>query len=631
MGGSLMFEEFEIGDIIDNQFEIRKISKGGMGVIFFCFDSENTSPVVIKTFQDKYLSDKNSVNRFEWEANSWVQLEKHRNIVEAYLVKKINGQLFIILEMITGDKLYGATLRGWIEGGGLDLNTILDFSIQFCQGMMHASSKFEEMGKTFVHRDIKPENIMVAADKTLKITDFGLVKAFLDNEKESNLNMGKEFKNEFTALGEICGTLPYMSPEQCLGLEDLDTRSDVYSFGCVLYEMLTGKPPFAENKMHKYIKQHLKKTPKEPNNLHYNIPGKLKIVVMKCLEKERSSRYRNFSEIKETLEEIYFEYTGDRFKEKNSRADLTESDFVNKGYSLSELGKKEEAIRLFDKVLELNPENIYALNNKAEVLSSVGKNSDAVYYCDQAIKIDPGYYWAWYNKGAALMEYSDDKGCSATTYKEEDSLERIKKAIECYDYAIELNPGSERIWLNKGFALIALGNYEQGLKCYDHALQINPDCIYALNNKGTAFAELGKFNEALKYLERAVKISPDYYSAIYNKGAALSALNRQKEAIACYEQLLLQNPQDNAVWLSKGIALSGIGKSEEALKCCEYVLKLNPEMPDALFAKCFFLFNMGCYNEAADTFSTFSQVAPPHYLQKIEELKVVLTGMGYEL
>lgn len=623
-----MFEKWKIGDIIDNQFEIRKISKGGMGVVFFCFDSENTSPVVIKTFQDKYLSDKNAVNRFEWEANSWVRLEKHRNIVEAHLVKKINGQLFIILEMITGDKMYGATLRGWIKGKGLDLKTVLDFSIQFCHGMIHASSKFKEIGKTFVHRDIKPENIMVASDKTLKITDFGLVKAFLDNAKESNLNTGKEFKGQFTGLGEICGTLPYMSPEQCLGLEDIDTRSDVYSFGCVLYEMLTGKPPFEENKVHKYIKRHLKKTPKELNNSRYNIPDKLKTVVMKCLEKERDNRYGDFSEMINTLKEIYFEYTGERFKEKNSNAELTVSDFVNIGYSLSELGQKEAAITLFDKVLELDPENIYALNNKAEVLSSIGKNSDAVHYCDRAIRIDPNFYHAWYNKGAALMEYPDDMCRSAFAYKEDTSLERIKKAIECYDQAIELNPSSEGIWANKGFALIVLGNYEHGLKCYDHALQINPDCIYALNNKGTALAELGKFNEALKYLERAVKISPDYYSAIYNKGAALSALNRQKEAIACYEQLLLQNPQDNAVWLNKGIALSGIGKNEEALKCCEYVLKLNPEMPDALFVKCFILFNAECYNEAAETFSTLVQVAPPNYLQQIEELRKVVRGMG---
>ena len=218
---------WQVGMMIDGRYEIRDIKMGGMGVVYLCYDPKNIMPVAIKTFQDKYLKDKDSVDRFIYEANAWVDLEKHKNIVRAYYVENIEYRPYIFLEYVAGDKYYGADLRGWILRKGLDLKTTLNFAIQFCDGMIHAEKKFKEMGKPFVHRDIKPANIMVTKDRVLKVTDFGLVKSILTSQDEIDLGRG-------------WGTFEYMSPEQWLDSENIDTRSDIYSFGCVLYEMVCG-------------------------------------------------------------------------------------------------------------------------------------------------------------------------------------------------------------------------------------------------------------------------------------------------------------------------------------------------------------------------------------------------------
>jgi serine/threonine protein kinase len=148
---------YQVGHRIGGRYEIRQILGGpgrsGMGIVYICHDHEFKKPMALKTFQDRFLSDQAVMDRFKWEAEAWVRLEKHYNIVRAYWVQMIQGRPYIVLEYIAGDSQYGVDLSGWIWRGGLrhngqpDIPLILNFSLQFCHGMMHAKKKFQEMGK----------------------------------------------------------------------------------------------------------------------------------------------------------------------------------------------------------------------------------------------------------------------------------------------------------------------------------------------------------------------------------------------------------------------------------------------------------------------------------------------------
>lgn len=165
--------------------------------------------------------------------------------------------------------------------------------------------KFMEISKIFVHRDIKLENIMITQDKIVKITDFRLVKTFMGPKRDIDIGSVKDKvtgveRHGFSKRGSICGTPQYMSPEQCRGEDKIDIRSDIYAFGCVLYEMLTGRPPFICPTFDDYIRC-LTVRPKQPIELSREIPKQLNTLVMKYLEKEPSKRYQDFKSLRNEL------------------------------------------------------------------------------------------------------------------------------------------------------------------------------------------------------------------------------------------------------------------------------------------------------------------------------------------
>ena len=170
---------FNIGDKILNRYEVKTVLGGGMGDVYIALDADWNQLFAIKTFKDEYLGSEEAINRFMREAETWVDLERHTNIVFANFVQKIPqvyGKPYIFLEFIYGDARYSLDLRGYI--GHLDIPQALDFAIQFCTGMCYALEKFPDL----VHRDIKPDNVMITKDRVAKITDFGLVK-ILDESK----------------------------------------------------------------------------------------------------------------------------------------------------------------------------------------------------------------------------------------------------------------------------------------------------------------------------------------------------------------------------------------------------------------------------------------------------------------
>ena len=331
--------EFNIGQRIDGRFEVADVRWGGMGVVYLCYDHEQREPVAIKSFQGKFLNNSRAVARFEKEAATWIHLEKHQNIVQARLVQNINERPHIILEHISGAEGVGVDLRSWIDRNRLDIETALLFGLHIALAMQHATQKVPGL----VHRDLKPGNILVTHDAIAKVTDFGLVRSLELNdiptdfepivEEDSSTNAYR-----LTRFGAIVGTAPYMSPEQCKAI-DVDMRSDIYSFGCVMYEMLTGKHIFQARGIQDWMQSHLNEKPRFDSQAEADIPDNLRYIVLSCLNKELDARPQNWGQLVNDLSAAYEEVIGSMPLLEISGPRLQARELMDKGYSLTELGR----------------------------------------------------------------------------------------------------------------------------------------------------------------------------------------------------------------------------------------------------------------------------------------------------
>lgn len=247
---------------------IEKIGAGGMGEVYLAEDTELKRKVALKFMPQQYLSDKNARARFEREAQAAAAL-KHPNVVTIYEVGEFNGRPFFVMEHCEGQ-----SLRDLLKGKALLIGRIVDFAIQICEGLQEAHT----MG--VIHRDIKPSNIVIDKNGRPKLVDFGLA-AIAGAEK-------------LTKTGSTLGTVGYISPEQ-IEVKDTDHRSDLFSFGVVLYEMIAGRTPFAGDSDAATIKAILSDSPEPLARYKSDMPDELQRIVSKLLEKDPSLRYQTAS------------------------------------------------------------------------------------------------------------------------------------------------------------------------------------------------------------------------------------------------------------------------------------------------------------------------------------------------
>jgi len=466
-------KKIKVGSLIGGRYKVLRAFKGGMGIVYICHDTEQKNIIVLKTFQDKYLTSEAMVNAFKREALAWVHLERHPNIVKANYVINIDDRPFIALDYIAPDSQGRNTLTHYLREP-ISLKQTLKWAIQFCHAMEHSAER-----GIAPHRDIKPDNIMITIDKTLKITDFGVAKLW---DQEETIGEWTEQAEEglpgltflrYSRNESIVGTVPWMAPEQFEGQTNISC--DIYSFGIVLYQMINrGKRPFNYKKIKDYYIAHKYEEVKE-------LKSKLWPMIKKCLNKNPENRYQDFKDLRIDLEVLYIKETGDILPAPLTDLDLQASEHNNKGVSFVNLNFLDNAINEFKKAIRIKPNYYRAHNNLALVYKNMGLLDKAIKEYSAALQVKPNIIETRNNLGKALMQ----KGA-------------INEAVQIYRETVRIKPNYIEGHYNLGKAYEAAGNYKDALDSYKNFVD------WALKDSELK-TKIKKAHQSIKKLKKLVK------------------------------------------------------------------------------------------------------------------------------
>ncbi|MFX0010381.1 MAG: tetratricopeptide repeat protein, partial [Candidatus Hermodarchaeota archaeon] len=588
---------------------------------------------------------------------------------QVYFVEQIGGKPYVALEYIEGK-----TLRHWIEEKKLNIFQILDISIQFCTGMIYISKKkLSDEYTGMLHRDIKPENILITDQGEVKITDFGLAKPLLDlvtgpKVKDKGLNIPVTSK-----ISGLAGTIPYMSPEQLQGNTVLDIRSDIFSFGVVMYEMITSERPFKLKNFAAYKKNIMKASPTRIEELQPQIPEQICSIVMKCLENESNKRYNNFTDLRDDLLSCYQKVTLETYpseklsvstQDQNKDPDI----LFLRAISATQLNKYEEANSLLDECLEIE-QNWRIWHNKGMVLISLGRYSEATQSFDNAIentKDTDLRAQTFISKSSALInleQYNQAIECCNYTIKIakkcRDNLfikaaaelnkgnafreqGKFEEALDCYDKSLnnyqqftrdEIVPShkdelnivgdieEEKIWYNLGLTLRLMGQYEKAFECQENALKLNPRGSPPFAELGYLYLKYEDYENAFEYFKKAVELNKNLnlrllrkedLKELYRTTDILESEKRYSKALTVYNILVMMLPTNHYYWTARGLCLAAMGLYEEAFKSHDRAISLDPSNYQPWINKAAEFYELGRYQEALTCVDEVLRLNPQH-------------------
>jgi serine/threonine protein kinase len=278
---------YEIGHTLDEKFLVRQVHEGGMALVYVVEDIETGNKAAAKTVREELLGDPTMVARFRREMKIWVGLGSHPNVVRAFFVKDIDSVPFLFMEYLDGGSLFDLIKKV----RPVPIDQILRIAAGVAGGMRHVHNRITPDGlRGILHRDLKPANVLMDSDGAIKVTDFGLAGAL-------NATL-------LTKTYDVFGTFHYSSPEQILDSHSVDRRSDIYSFGAILYHVACSVIPFDAETWPDLVRKIKEVMPSEPVSLRSDLPEPISRIIMKCLAKSKDERFDSFDEICEQLSRV---------------------------------------------------------------------------------------------------------------------------------------------------------------------------------------------------------------------------------------------------------------------------------------------------------------------------------------
>jgi len=389
---------WKIGDIIDGRYEVKgMIGQGGMGTVYRVRHREWNIEMAVKMPLPDLVADEASKARFVREAQTWVDLGLHPNIVQCWYVQESGG-----IPRVFMDYLKGGSLKDRIREQDIhheDEESILDLMIQACDGLAYSHEK------GLVHRDVKPGNMLMTEKNRLCVADFGIVKVagVEDIEDHSKTGMlANENSSDLTVTGSFLGTPEYGAPEQWAGARHVDARADIYALGVVGFELFCGRRPFDDGIRREpaqvLIGRHLSAAPPDPRDFNQRLKMPIATLILRCLAKKPEERPASMNALREELAEIYSTVLGRKYLRPAPRAANLRADSLNnKAVSLWDLGKKKEAFAAFRKALAFDPQHLEANKNLSVLYWNEAKITDVPVlerlYALKTVHCDKPEYW----------------------------------------------------------------------------------------------------------------------------------------------------------------------------------------------------------------------------------------------